>query len=69
MTATLKPRHTKEKNEAVQTEAVQTPDERPIWEQIAELGAQIPDADWEKVPNDSSLNFKHYLHGAPRKDV
>lgn len=42
-------------------------DARPIWETVAEIGAQISDKDWERVPNDSSINFKNYLYGAPAK--
>lgn len=42
---------------------------RPIWEIVAEIGAQIPDEEWAKVPSDASINYKHYLYGAPRKDA
>jgi hypothetical protein len=41
---------------------------RPIWEIVAEIGTQIPDEQWTKVPNDASINYKHYLYGTPRKD-
>lgn len=41
--------------------------ERPIWETVAELGSQISDDEWDKVPDDSSVNYKHYLYGAPAK--
>ena len=40
---------------------------RPIWETVVEIGAQISDEDWEKVPDDSSINFKNYPYGAPVK--
>ena len=42
-------------------------DARPIWETVAEIGAQISNEDWENVPDDSSINFKNYLYGAPAK--
>lgn len=42
---------------------------RPIWETVAEIGSQIPDAEWEKVPDDSASNFRHYRHGAPKKSA
>lgn len=42
---------------------------RPIWEVVAEVGAQIPDEEWENVPSDASINYRHYLYGAPRKDT
>lgn len=47
----------------------ETKDERPIWETVVELGAQISDDEWEKVPEDSSINYKHHLYGAPAKDI
>ncbi len=42
---------------------------RPIWERVVELGAQIPEAEWAKVPDDASINFKHYLYGAPKHNA
>ena len=39
---------------------------RPIWEVIVEIGAQIPDEVWATVPDDASINYKHYLYGAPK---
>jgi hypothetical protein len=42
---------------------------RPIWEIIVELGAQISEEEWAKVPDDASINYKHYLYGAPPKSL
>ncbi len=42
---------------------------RPIWELIVELGAQIPEEDWANLPDDASINFKHYLYGARKKNA
>ena len=42
---------------------------RPIWELVVELGAQIPEEEWAKVPDDASINFKHYLYGAPKQNA
>jgi hypothetical protein len=42
--------------------------QRPIWEVIVELGEQIPDEEWATVPSDASINYKHYLYGAPKKN-
>jgi hypothetical protein len=36
---------------------------RPIWQVIVELGEEIPDEEWEKVPPDASMNYKQYLYG------
>jgi len=41
----------------------------PIWEIIVEIGSQIPDEEWEKVPDDASINLKHYLYGDAKKNV
>lgn len=42
---------------------------RPIWEVVVEIGARIPNEEWEKVPSDASINYKHYLYGTPKKDA
>lgn len=36
---------------------------RPIWEIVEELGRSIPDAEWEKLPLDASVNLDRYLYG------
>jgi hypothetical protein len=41
---------------------------RPIWEVVAEIGAKIPDEEWAKVPDDGSMNYKHYLYGVPKQN-
>ena len=46
-----------------------TTPQRPIWEIIVELGAQISEEEWAKVPDDASINYKHYLYGAPPKSL
>ena len=43
--------------------------ERPIWEIVVDLGAQISDEDWSEIPDNSSINFRHYLYGAPAKQT
>ena len=39
----------------------------PIWEQAAELTAQIPPEEFDKIPPDLSINLHHYLYGAPKE--
>jgi hypothetical protein len=46
---------------------LQNKDSRPIWEVITEISEDIPDEEWDKIPNDSSINLDHYLYGTPRK--
>ena len=41
---------------------------RPIWEIVAELGAEVPEKEWEKVPSDLSKDLDHYLYGTPRAE-
>ena len=48
---------------------VHTAQERPIWEVIVEIGAQIPDEVWATVSDDTSINYKHYLYGAPKQQA
>lgn len=43
------------------------PTAKPIWEVLVELGASVPESEWEKVPTDLSINFHHYHHGAPKE--
>jgi len=43
--------------------------EPPLWEIIVEIGSQIPGKEWEKVPDDASINLKHYLYGDAKKNV
>jgi Arc/MetJ-type ribon-helix-helix transcriptional regulator len=43
-------------------------DTRPIWEIIAEIGREIPEEEWAKLPTDMASNVDHYLYGAPRSD-
>ncbi|KKD38444.1 MAG: hypothetical protein WAN66_06265 [Limnoraphis robusta] len=33
---------------------------KPIWEIVVEIGAKIPESEWEKVPSDLSKNFDLY---------
>jgi hypothetical protein len=48
---------------------VPTAQKRPIWEVIVAIGAQIPDEVWATIPDDASINYKHYLYGAPKKQA
>lgn len=52
----------------VSEDAAYDPTARPIWELAVEIGAQVPDEEWAKVPSDLSKNLDHYLYRAPRDD-
>ncbi len=59
----------KQHSETTQSAEPSTPKtriKRPIWEIVAEIGAQIPDEEWANLPNDGSVNYKHYLYGVPK---
>ena len=61
MATAIQPKPAQKENEHVEA----THPQRPIWEEVAQIGAQIPDDEWEQVPEDSSINSKRHLCGAP----
>lgn len=73
MTAISKKRHQLKKKkglDSINEETVmQCQSQKPILEIVAGIGSQIPLATWEKVPDDASINLKHYLYGEPKRDV
>ena len=42
---------------------------RPIWEEILERTADIPDEEWDKLPTDLAEQHDHYLYGTPKRPV
>ena len=44
------------------------PTARPFWEEVLEISASVPMEEWEKVPQDLSKNFDHYLYGHPKEE-
>jgi predicted XRE-type DNA-binding protein len=46
---------------------VKDTDPRPIWERIAEIVADMPSEELEKLPTDLAANHDHYLYGAPKR--
>jgi hypothetical protein len=40
---------------------------RPIEEIIRELAAQVPQAEWDRLPRDLTDNLDHYLYGTPKR--
>ncbi|WP_324282038.1 DUF2281 domain-containing protein [Cyanobacterium aponinum UTEX 3222] len=37
-----------------------------IWEIAEKISQQIPDEEWQKLPNDLSKNLDHYLSGSDK---
>ena len=54
----------------VQVEEEKTHDStaKPLWQQLVELGAEVPDEEWAKFPRDFARNFEHYMYGAPKEE-
>jgi hypothetical protein len=44
------------------------PNARPIWDVAADIAAQVPDSEWDKVPADLSKNVDHHLYGSPPEE-
>ncbi len=40
---------------------------RPIWEEIEELAASIPDEEFQKLPVDGAEQLDHYIYGLPKR--
>ena len=40
---------------------------RPIEDVVAELAAQVPQAEWDRLPDDLTDNLDHYLYGTPKR--
>jgi Arc/MetJ-type ribon-helix-helix transcriptional regulator len=46
----------------------ETPAEhKPIWEEILEITAEIPDEAWDALPTDLSAQHDHYIYGTPKR--
>ena len=50
-----------------QRPVVQTSAADPSGEVVETINAQLPEDTWDQVPADGSINFDHYLYGAPIK--
>jgi hypothetical protein len=42
-------------------------DDRPIWEVIKAISAEVPLEEWVRLPTDGAEQHDHYLYGAPKK--
>lgn len=42
-------------------------DDRPIWEFIQELTADVPDEEFLKLPTDGAEHFDHYIYGHAKR--
>ena len=44
-----------------------TQENKPVWEEILELTADVPPEEWDKLPSDLAEQHDHYLYGTPRR--
>jgi hypothetical protein len=51
-----------------QEEISDTSTVKPFWERLAEIGVQVPESEWAKIPRDLATNFEHYMYGAPKEE-
>jgi Arc/MetJ-type ribon-helix-helix transcriptional regulator len=41
--------------------------DKPIWEEIQELTADVPDEVWDALPTDLAEQHDHYIYGTPKR--
>jgi Arc/MetJ-type ribon-helix-helix transcriptional regulator len=56
-----------EPTEAAADQEAPAIDHKPIWEEILELTAGVPDEEWDKLPVDGSEQHDHYIYGMPKR--
>ncbi len=57
-----------EQADAKQTEASPAAaNHKPIWEEILETTADVPDEEWDKLPTDLAEQHDHYLYGTSKR--
>ncbi len=54
---------------AANGEGLPTTAEIPIWEDILELTADVPEEEWDKLPADLAEQHDHYIYGTPKRPV
>ena len=50
-----------------ETPAANEPSRRTIEDEIARIMADVPDAEWEKLPPDLNDQLDHYIYGTPKE--
>ena len=41
--------------------------EKPIWDEILDMTADVPDEEWDKLPPDLAEQHDHYIYGLPKR--
>ncbi len=47
--------------------AATDPNARSIEEVLAQLASEVPEREWDNLPDDLSENLDHYLYGTPKR--
>ncbi len=50
-------------------ESTQQVPEKPIWEEILDMTADVPDEEWDKLPTDLAEQHDHYLYNTPKRPI
>jgi hypothetical protein len=53
--------------ENLAVESATNSDDRPIWEVIKAISAEVPEEEWVRLPTDGAEQHDHYLYGSPKK--
>jgi Arc/MetJ-type ribon-helix-helix transcriptional regulator len=56
-----------DRNEPAPSEDVSAPAHKPIWEEIEEIIAGVPDEEFFKLPVDGAEQHDHYIYGTPKR--
>lgn len=54
-------------SEPIEEEFVYDETAPAIEDQLAELAKEVPQEEWDRLPDDLSDNLDHYIHGLPKK--
>ncbi len=54
--------------EELENEVIEeSPKHQTIWEMVKDIIEEVPKEEWDKLPTDGSINYKHYLYGHKKK--
>lgn len=51
------------------SESQKPTDVKALLETFRKIRESVPESEWEKLPRDGSINYKHYLYGHPKVDL
>jgi Arc/MetJ-type ribon-helix-helix transcriptional regulator len=55
------------RDEPAPSEAAAALAHKPIWEEIEEIIADVPDEEFNKLPVDGAEQHDHYIYGTPKR--